>query len=144
MEKYCGQKVTQKLIKQLLTDGKTELVENFKSKAGKVFNAHLVLKDDKVSFDFGTQNEPIGKCTVCKEGDITINSKAYSCSNWKEGCKFVIWRTIAGRAITMTEAKQLIKDGITAKLKGFKSRAGKPFDAILVLEEGKVSFKFDE
>ena len=44
----------------------------------------------------------------------------------------------------MAEAKQLIKDGITAKLKGFKSRAGKPFDAILVLEEGKVSFKFEE
>ena len=80
----AGQKVSQKLIKQLLTDGKTELIENFKSKAGKAFNAHLVLKDHKVSFDFGNQNEPIGKCTVCKKGDITINSKkAYSCSNWK-------------------------------------------------------------
>ena len=90
----AGKKLTQKHIKQLLGEGKTDLIENFKSKAGKNFNAHLVLKENKVSFDFGDQNEPIAKCTVCETGEIKINSKAYSCSNWKQGCKFVIWRAL--------------------------------------------------
>jgi len=36
----------------------------------------------------------------------------------------------------------MLNEGKTAKLKGFKSRTGKMFDAFLTLKNGKVEFKF--
>ena len=31
-------------------------------------------------------------CPVCGEGHITENSKAFSCSRWREGCKLTLWK----------------------------------------------------
>ncbi len=56
----------------------------------------------------------------------------------------MIWKRVAGRAITPEIARQLLEEGRTREvLSGFKSRAGKPFRARLVLTpEGKVEFDF--
>jgi DNA topoisomerase-3 len=56
----------------------------------------------------------------------------------------VIWKRVAGRTITPEIARQLIENGRTAEvISGFRSRAGKPFRARLVLnDEGKVEFDF--
>jgi hypothetical protein len=35
-----------------------------------------------------------------------------------------------------------MEKGYTEKLGGFMSRAGKPFETVLVLKEGKVEFQF--
>jgi DNA topoisomerase III, bacteria and conjugative plasmid len=48
----CGKKLDAKLIQQLLTDGRTDLVEGFLSKAGRAFSAYLVLSKDKKKADF--------------------------------------------------------------------------------------------
>ena len=57
---------------------------------------------------------------------------------------FVIWKRVAGRTITPELARQLLEEGRTKEvISGFKSRAGKPFRARLVLNgEGKVEFDF--
>jgi DNA topoisomerase-3 len=47
----------------------------------------------------------IGSCPLCKS-PVVENKKAYGCSNWKSGCKFVIWKTIAGKKITQAQAKK--------------------------------------
>lgn len=87
---------------------------------------------------------PIGNCPTCKTGLVSESKKAFGCSNWKnKGCKFVIWKTIAGKEITESMAKKLLKNGKTQQLKGFKSRAGKDFDAALKLDNDKVVFEFD-
>jgi DNA topoisomerase III len=56
----------------------------------------------------------------------------------------VIWKRVAGRTITPEIARQLIENGRTNEvISGFRSKAGKPFRARLVLnEEGKVEFDF--
>lgn len=36
--------------------------------------------------------ESLGKCKVCG-GDIYENSKGFYCSNWRQGCKFTIWKS---------------------------------------------------
>ena len=33
----------------------------------------------------------IGKCPRCG-GDIIEGKAAFGCSNWRQGCKFVIWK----------------------------------------------------
>jgi len=59
-------------------------------------------------------------------------------------CGFVIWKRVAGRTLTPEVARQLMDEGKTKEvLSGFRSKAGKPFRARLVLNgEGKVEFEF--
>lgn len=48
----CGKSIEPKHIKQLIQFGKTEKINGFNSKKGTQFSARLILKDDKVEFDF--------------------------------------------------------------------------------------------
>ena len=93
----------------------------------------------------------LGPCPRCgaETGEIIReNSKAYGCTSWKSreetGCGFVIWKRVAGRTLTPEIARQLLEEGKTKEvISGFRSRAGKPFRARLVLnDEGKVEFDF--
>jgi DNA topoisomerase III len=93
----------------------------------------------------------LGLCPRCgaETGEIIReNAKAYGCTSWKSreetGCGFVIWKRVAGRTLTPEVARQLLEEGKTKEvLSGFRSRAGKPFRARLVLnDEGKVEFEF--
>lgn len=83
----------------------------------------------------------IGPCPVCG-GDIVDGRKGYGCSNWENGCRFVIWKTIAQKPITPEIAVQLLETGATELLGGFKSKAGKEFEARLKLVDGEVKFAF--
>jgi DNA topoisomerase III len=93
----------------------------------------------------------LGPCPRCgaETGEIIKeNSKAYGCTSWKSreetGCGFVIWKRVAGRTLTPEIARQLLEEKKTKEvISGFRSRAGKPFRARLVLnEDGKVEFDF--
>jgi DNA topoisomerase-3 len=85
---------------------------------------------------------PLGECPLCKAAVIE-GERGYGCSGWRDGCKFVIWKTIAGKKVSARTAQALLRRGVSPLLKGFKSKAGKPFDARLKLENGAVRFDFD-
>lgn len=85
--------------------------------------------------------QAIGLCPICG-GDVVLGKRAYGCSNWRNGCKFVIWKTIAQREIAPQTAQQLLQDGSSEVLSGFKSKAGNEFDAKLKLIAGAVKFDF--
>ena len=91
----------------------------------------------------------LGLCPRCgaETGSvIRENRMAYGCSSWKSqenpGCGFVIWKKVASRTVSPTEARQLLEQGRTSTvLAGFRSRAGKTFRARLLLgADGKVTF----
>ncbi len=86
--------------------------------------------------------DSIGVCPLCGKGVID-RPKSYSCGGWREGCQFVIWKSMAGKRISVATAKKLLRDGQTSLLKGFKSKAGKKFDARLKVVDGAVKFAFD-
>lgn len=83
----------------------------------------------------------IGKCPCCNS-NIIENEKSFYCENWKN-CGFSVWKTFCGKKITTTMLKELLEIGVTKKMKGFKSKAGKNFEASLMLENGKVKLNFD-
>ncbi len=83
----------------------------------------------------------LGRCPLCGS-DVVEQPKSYGCSGWKQGCKFAIWKTIAGKPISVRTAQSLLKRGKSPLLKGFQSKAGKPFEAHLKLEGGEVRFEF--
>jgi DNA topoisomerase III len=91
---------------------------------------------------------PCPRCGAVTGEIIRENAKAYGCTSWKSreepGCGFVIWKKVAGRTLTPEIARQLLEEGRTKEvLSGFRSRAGKPFRARLVLNsEGKIEFDF--
>ena len=85
--------------------------------------------------------ESLGVCPVC-DGDVVDGKKAYGCSNWRNGCRFVVWKMIAKKEITKDIAQQLLTDQITDEITGFTSKAGKHFNAKLKVIGGEVKFEF--
>ena len=83
-----------------------------------------------------------GPCPLCGS-EVVEKPKSYSCRGYQHGCKFVIWKSIAGKRIGVRTAQSLLREGKTAILKGFKSRAGKPFEARLKVDQGEIRFDFD-
>jgi DNA topoisomerase-3 len=88
--------------------------------------------------------EPLGACPKCGS-PVVETKKAYGCSAWKKtGCDFAIWKQVSGKRLSESQAKQLLARGRTGQLKGFKSKAGKPYSAALKLDgEHKVRLEFD-
>ncbi len=86
-------------------------------------------------------------CPLCKAGFVRLpreDSKAWGCSQWSETkCPLTIWRTMGGRELKASEVSALCRTGRTDKLSGFRSMAGRPFEAALALNgEGKAEFSF--
>lgn len=84
----------------------------------------------------------LGPCPLCGSAVIE-QDRFYGCSGWRAGCKFTIWKTIAGKKVSGRTAQALLRRGRSPLLKGFKSKAGKAFDARLKLEDGAVRFDFE-
>lgn len=85
-----------------------------------------------------SSKEIIGKCPRCK-GKVYENSKSFYCSNYKNGCKFSLWKEdkffkSRGKKITKTIAKELLKSG-KVEIKKLKSKAGNEYDAIFILKD---------
>ena len=153
----AGKTLPVSAVKQLLTDGHTDTLRGFKSKAGKKFDACLKLdkaEDGKVNvtFDFENVEQKVVKdvkCPLCG-GEIIATSFGYGCANYHPGeeksCRFSIGK-MAEKSFTEAQVKQLLTDGITETMRGFKSKTGKRFDARVALakdETGKVTgLKFD-
>lgn len=154
-KEIAGKKITLKQAEDLLAKGKTGVLKGFKGKLGKSFEAALVIGDGgKVEFGFPdrtnaagdssgatTNHTALGKCPVCGK-DVVESTKGFGCSGYKDGCKFVIWKEISKKKIGVTIAKELLIKGRTGKMKGFKSKAGKDYEATLVLVDGKIEFEF--
>ncbi len=86
----------------------------------------------------------LGTCPLCQQGTMAENAKAFGCSRYREGCKFAIWKVVAGKRLTERQVQTLLTRGYTDQLKGFKSKAGKPFAARLKLDaDFKVAFDFE-
>ena len=85
-----------------------------------------------------TAPEVLGKCPLCNSS-IIEGKKGFGCSNWKNGCKFVIWKEdnylkAFKKKPTKTMVKKLLKDGY-AEVKGLTSKNGNKFDAIFRYEK---------
>ena len=86
----------------------------------------------------------LGTCPSCKKGQIVEYPKSYGCTEFKNGCKFGIWKEIANKKITHKNIEDLITKGRTSLIKGFKGKSGNEFEAYLVLDnELKTAFEFN-
>ncbi len=85
----------------------------------------------------------LGDCPVCGK-PVRERRPNYACDTGRS-CTFVIWKKVAKRNVSARMVKDLLNDGKTKVLKGFKSRKGSDFEAGLVLnEDGTVGFWFPD
>jgi DNA topoisomerase-3 len=86
-------------------------------------------------------------CPRCANGEVRLksNQKVYECTNSGGGCDLVIWAEVSRKKLSEAQVKALCsKKARTALIKGFVSKAGKKFDAYLILDaNGKVTFEFE-
>ncbi len=93
--------------------------------------------------DTGFFGDVVGKCPLCG-ADVIRGRKGYGCSAYKTtGCAFSVYGFICHRVLSKSNMQMLLETGKSAKIKGFISKSGKPFDAYLKLEDGKVVFDFE-
>ena len=152
----AGKNLSQAQVKQLLTEKRTETIRGFKSKNGKKFDACLVLGTNeagKATIDFDFENVEAKKikdvvCPLCG-GDIVQTPFGYGCANYhkedENSCRFSIGK-MAEKSLTESQIKELLLNGRTGTIRGFKSKNGKKFDARIALkkEDGKVTgLQFD-
>ena len=72
------------------------------------------------------------------------SAKAYGCSRYRESCRLTIWKVVADKKLTEKQVTALLTRGHTDWLKGFRSKAGKKFEARLKLgADFKVTFDFE-
>lgn len=85
---------------------------------------------------------PTYRCPKCGNESVGIYAKVAKCKH--EGCDFHIFREICGTLLTEDNIQDLLTTGRTPVLKGLTSKAGKKFNARLVLNEDyTTSFEFE-
>ena len=123
-----------------------DLIYDFtRSSVERIKNGNAVIIKSSEEY---VEHEPLGKCPACGS-DVIEGNKGFGCSNWKGGCKFVIWKddkylAALGKKPTKAMVKKLLKDG-RVKGVGFKSKRGNTFDAYIryVKNEKDEYFKWE-
>jgi len=114
-------------------------IRNFITKMTQDVSSKAVSKETMANDGDDDLNLP---CPVCKKGQVKESPKSFSCSEWRDGCKFTIWKVIAGKKLSFLTIKKLITKGSSDTLTGFTSKKGKKFSAKLIYTDGKVEFDF--
>lgn len=82
-------------------------------------------------------------CPKCKKQQLIIRDKIVKCSD--EVCNWIQFRTICDVQISIPDIENLVNNGKTSLIKGMNSKAGKKFDAYIVLnEQAESSFEFEK
>jgi DNA topoisomerase-3 len=77
----------------------------------------------------------LGVCPACK-GHILENSKGYFCSNWKQGCKFTIWKNSLenyGLSVNNDMVKKLLGKEGKMNVTLYKNGTDEKYDCCLSL-----------
>ena len=124
-------KFTKQDFLKLITDFTIKAVEEIKNDVSN-------LDRYKISLPDGT--DIIGKCPVCGN-PIVETLKSFGCSNWKNGCKYTIWKDdkfIAsfGKQVNRELVELLFKNGKVG-FKNLKSKNGNIFSAYFYYEKEK-------
>lgn len=80
-------------------------------------------------------------CPKC-ENKLVETEKVVFCSKKNDNCDFVIFKKVAGKSLTKEQIAKLITKGETEEIVGFKSKAGKQFNASLKLDEKSKGVTF--
>ena len=88
---------------------------------------------DTIPGDYATLSAPCPNCG----GIVKENYRRYTCTGktgTEDGCGFSFGKTPAGRTFEVAEVEQFLRDRKIGPLEGFRSKAGWPFTAEMVIK----------
>jgi DNA topoisomerase-3 len=95
-----------------------------------------------LSISIAGEKQPELTCPKCKARKLLIRDKVVKCPD--EACNWLQFRNVCGVQLSVTEIENLVNKRKTSLIKGMKSKAGKKFDAFIILKDnGESSFEFD-
>ena len=89
------------------------------------------------------QQTYVGKCPSCQDGKMIDRKTFYGCDQYKNGCKQTLPKMIFEKKLTQNQIETILSGKTTGKLKGFKSKQGKSFQAKLTLENKRIKPVFN-
>ena len=98
--------------------------------------------EELLSLSSEQKSYPVYRCPKCGQQSVGIYAKVAKCRH--ETCGFHVFRDVCGIHLSEDNIRDLISSGRTPILKGLTSKAGKKFNARLVLgEDYATSFEFE-
>ena len=98
--------------------------------------------EELLSLSSEQKSYPVYHCPKCGQQSVGIYAKVAKCRH--ETCGFHVFREVCGILLSEDNIRDLISSGRTPILKGLTSKAGKKFNARLVLgEDYTTSFEFE-
>ena len=98
--------------------------------------------EELLSLSSEQKSYPVYRCPKCGQKSVGIYAKVAKCRH--ETCGFHVFRAVYGIHLSEDNIRDLISSGRTPILKGLTSKAGKKFNARLVLgEDYATSFEFE-
>jgi DNA topoisomerase-3 len=164
----CQKPITRELAIELVTIGKSSLVEGFISKKGRPFDAFLLRQGPKIAWEFPPRKPregggargprkaktPLDLTKALKLGE----SKAHDGELYQTEESFVVVkpqadgsprtvfevkRTLCGKELPAEEIERLLELGKTGLIEGFVSKRGSNFGAYLTLSKDKKKAEFE-
>nr|WP_294894908.1 type IA DNA topoisomerase [uncultured Pedobacter sp.] len=103
----------------------------------------LNMTNELLKTSIAQSNLPKLTCPKCKSRQLIIRDKIVKCPD--ENCNWVQFRNVCSVQIGISDIENLVNKGKTSLIKGMKSKAGKKFDAYIVLNgNAESSFEFDK
>jgi len=94
--------------------------------------------EELLSLSSEQKSYPVYRCPKCGLQSVGIYAKVAKCRH--ETCGFHVFREVCGIHLSEDNIRDLISSGRTPILKGLTSKAGKKFNARLVLGEDYITF----
>lgn len=117
-------------------------------------SVEIIKKDtsmlSKIKIELSPGTVSIGNCPICGN-PVVEGEKSFGCSNWKNGCKFTIWKNDKyiesyGKKVTKEMVEILLKNGKVG-FRNLRSKKGNTFAAYFRYEKneetGYLSWKME-
>ena len=99
--------------------------------------------EELLSLSSEQKSYPVYRCPKCGQQSVGIYAKVAKCRH--ETCGFYVFREVCGIHLSEDNIRDLINSGRTPILKGMTSKAGKKFNARLVLKDDyTTTFEFEQ
>ena len=99
--------------------------------------------EELLSLSSEQKSYPVYRCPKCGQQSVGIYAKVAKCRH--ETCGFHVFREVCGIHLSEDNIRDLINSGRTPILKGLTSKAGKKFNARLVLKDDyTTTFEFEQ
>ncbi len=166
----CQKPITLEQAIQLVTVGKTDVIEGFISKKGRPFNAHLLRQGAKIAWEFppraakiGKDGKPIerkakappdlkkakklGEAKAFPHGEFYDTGEAYVVvkpqADGSPRVVFELKKLLCQKELPADEITYLVNNGKSGLIDGFVSKRGSNFSAYLVLSRDKKKADFE-